>query len=249
MKSVVLLLVLFGLSSVLGQSCTQPGLSASPQNLTFCTQYSASACCTPATEATVIQAMAAARAIYGNSSCYENSKDFTCAVACSPNQTQFNTLTIGSPSVLVGYLALDFAQQWYGSCKNACIANGGVTVQLFTQGNLTTFLYLFSTDSDPNYVPSISNPRIVFSIGNSPSPASGTFNETAHSGYNVFPPCPPAATTAAGTSATATVVTTTKASTASPGTSTPATTSATGASTYLFPSLVIALAFILLCQM
>jgi len=212
-KLTLLCVILSLISIVVGQGCpTLFGVNPSPQPLSYCTEYSASACCTNNTEVSVITAMAAASLVYGNTSCFQNFRDYTCAVACSPNQGKFVNLVPGNPTVLTGYLTLDFAQQWYQSCKNVCIAAGGVTVELYTQANLTTFLYLFSTDSNPNYHPSTYVPRIVFNIGNYPA-TNLTYNQTAHSGNNNFLPCPQAPPTSA--------VATTAALSSTVGTTTP----------------------------
>jgi len=214
-------LFLFGLlSSVFCAIC--PALEGAPpsqQNLVFCVEYAASSCCTPATEQQVIGSMQRLNGIYGNTSCYTNMRNLACAMACSPLQASIIAITLPSYTLITGYIDPVFVMGWYNTCAPACIVPvANLTVAEVTQANLTTFVYLFSTDAIPGYVPSLTMPRTIYNIG--PMNGGTDFNTTVNTGSNQFLPCPKVqntatATTAAGTTVVTTAVATTAVATTS----------------------------------
>jgi len=183
----LLVLFLFGIiSSVYSQCPAQGGAAPSAQSLVFCVEYAASSCCTPLMEQQVIGSMLRLNGIYGNTSCYTNARNLACAMACAPTQGQIINIQLGSITTITGEVSPTFASGWYTTCAPACIVPvTNLTVAEVTQGNLTTFLYLFSTDAIPGYVPSQTQPRTIYNIT-----GGASFNATVNTGFNQFLPCP-----------------------------------------------------------
>jgi len=242
----LLVLFLFGIiSTVFSQEC--PGLEGNPpsqQNLVFCVEYSASACCTPASEQLVIANMQRLNGIYGNTSCYTNMRNLACAMACSPSQAAIISVAVTTYTTITGYLDPTFVSGWYGTCAPACIVPvTNYTVAEVTEGgNLTIFVYLFSTDAIQGFTPSLTNPRTIYNIGAMQN--TGTdYNTTVNTGSNQFLPCPKVtATTATGTAATGTAATGTATGTAATSATSAVTTAMIGTTSSvsnLIPSLAL----------
>jgi len=206
---IIVCLFLFFISFVV-PNCVNPlQPNPAPANLIFCTEFSASSCCSAATgggtEQQVITNMQRLLALYGNTSCYTNIRNLACAMACSPVQTTFVNFNFNNPTV-TGYVDMVFVAGWYNTCAPACItpAPQNFTVSQIAKGNLTTFLFLFSTDNIPGFQPSITSPRTIYSIGfMTPNTTNTEFNMTVDSGRNNFNPCPvlpPTSSTFASTS-------------------------------------------------
>jgi len=143
-------------------------------------------------------------------------RNLACAMACSPLQASIIAITLPSYTLITGYIDPVFVMGWYNTCAPACIVPvANLTVAEVTQANLTTFVYLFSTDAIPGYVPSQTMPRTIYNIG--PMNGGTDFNNTVNTGSNQFLPCPkapqPTGTSATGTSAAGTVTATTAAGT------------------------------------
>jgi len=162
------------------------GNAPAAQQLTFCTEYAASSCCSAAQDGGIAQQLSQSTSTYGTGACYLNLRDMTCALACHPNQTAIATLTPGNPTFsLVGYMEPVFASGFYESCKNVCIDVNGTRIG--AAFNQSAFLGLF-TRTQQSPVPT----TITFGTR-----TGGAFNGTPHTiSANETFPCPQAATTA-----------------------------------------------------
>jgi len=194
MKTLILLSLAVAL--IYAQNCFDAAAPRQVQ-LSLCVEYSPSSCCSANSEALVIQSLAAVAQVYGNGSCYVYARNFTCATACSPLQPRIATVQIvngGQYTQITSFVDSPYANGWLAACANiflpprnvtffnqTSMKNQTITVyqtvgQTFFNNSLA-FVTTFGTASDPRYVPTLTMPAVVYTVGANPNTGE-SFNST-----------------------------------------------------------------------